>query len=70
MATDNDLKPPHRVVRVQCTPSPGSLFYIGLTVVTCTAHDYSNNTASCNFMVEIKGTSCIQQNATIYQIFR
>jgi hypothetical protein len=38
---------------VTCTPPPGSTFLKGVTSVTCTASDTSNNTASCTFTVTI-----------------
>ena len=38
---------------VSCNPPSGSAFPKGTTTVTCTAHDASNNTASCQFTVTV-----------------
>jgi hypothetical protein len=40
-------------VTVACNPPSGSTFPVGATVVTCTATDTSNNTASCAFTVNV-----------------
>ncbi len=40
-------------VTVACNPPSGSTFPVGATVVTCTATDTSNNTASCSFTVNV-----------------
>ncbi|HEY3137329.1 MAG TPA: HYR domain-containing protein [Blastocatellia bacterium] len=40
-------------VSVKCTPPSGSRFSAGATVVSCTATDGSNNTASCLFNVVV-----------------
>jgi subtilisin-like proprotein convertase family protein len=38
-------------ITVVCTPASGSTFPPGITTVTCTATDASDNTASCSFTV-------------------
>jgi len=38
---------------VDCVPSPGSLFPIGDTVVTCTARDNCTNLGTCSFTVRV-----------------
>ena len=38
---------------VSCSPVSGSTFVVGLTTVTCTARDTSNNTSSCSFVVTV-----------------
>jgi pimeloyl-ACP methyl ester carboxylesterase len=38
-----------------CTPSSGSIFQIGVTTVTCTATDGSDNTGLCSFTVTVTG---------------
>jgi hypothetical protein len=38
---------------VVCSPASGSTFARGVTTVTCTATDASNNTASCSFTVTV-----------------
>ena len=38
---------------VVCSPPSGSCFQQGITTVTCTATDASNNTASCSFAVRL-----------------
>ena len=40
-----------------CSPSPGSLFPLGTTQVTCTATDDSNNSAQCTFNVTVQDTT-------------
>jgi uncharacterized repeat protein (TIGR01451 family) len=39
-----------------CVPASGSTFQKGVTTVTCTVHDASNNPASCTFTVTINDT--------------
>ena len=39
---------------VTCLPPSGSSFALGTTVVQCTATDASNNTAGCQFSVEVR----------------
>ncbi|MBS1791963.1 MAG: HYR domain-containing protein [Acidobacteria bacterium] len=39
-----------------CVPASGSTFQKGVTTVTCTATDASNNTASCTFTVTVNDT--------------
>lgn len=41
-------------VTVACTPASGSSFPVGVTTVTCTANDVSNNNASCTFTVTVR----------------
>ncbi|MDA7952892.1 MAG: HYR domain-containing protein [Nitrosopumilus sp.] len=41
------------VVGVTCSPLTGSLFPVGVTTVTCTATDSSDNTATKTFTVEV-----------------
>ncbi len=41
---------------VVCNPISGATFAKGITTVTCTATDTSNNTASCSFMVTVNDT--------------
>jgi hypothetical protein len=50
-ATDND--PLHPDATVTCTPPSGSTFPIGVTTVTCTATDFSGNTATTSFTVTV-----------------
>jgi uncharacterized repeat protein (TIGR01451 family) len=38
---------------VSCAPAPGSTFAVGVTTVTCTATDASNNQSQCAFTVEV-----------------
>ncbi len=40
-------------VNVTCTPSPGSFFNVGQTIVNCKATDNAGNTATCSFKVTI-----------------
>jgi uncharacterized protein len=42
---------------VICAPLSGSLFPLGSTTVTCSAHDASNNTASGTFTVTVRDTT-------------
>lgn len=51
-ATDNVDGP----VAVSCTPASDSLFALGSTVVTCTAHDAASNTAASHFTVGVSLT--------------
>ncbi len=44
-----------------CTPASGSNFFRGVTPVTCTASDTSNNQASCSFTVSVYDVS-LQDN--------
>src|SRR5262249_29112412 len=41
-------------VPVTCTPPPGSRFKIGKTRVSCTATDYSGNSATTQFTVTVR----------------
>ena len=50
-ASDNCTASP----TVTCTPAPGSSFSLGVTTVTCTATDASNNQSSpCSFTVTVR----------------
>ncbi|XP_071961171.1 uncharacterized protein [Antedon mediterranea] len=40
-------------VEITCWPGNGSDFTLGLTLVTCTATDPSNNTAACDIAIEV-----------------
>ncbi|MEK6304147.1 MAG: HYR domain-containing protein [Acidobacteriota bacterium] len=40
-------------VVVVCNPPSGSCFPVGVTTVTCTATDASNNTATCTFTISV-----------------
>ncbi len=51
-ATDNCTPAP----TVTCSPASGSTFNKGVTTVTCTATDSSNNTSSCSFTVTVTDT--------------
>ena len=42
------------VTFLNCTPPPGSVFPLGLTIVTCTAKDAAGNTTTCTFPVTVK----------------
>jgi hypothetical protein len=42
---------------VSCRPASGSVFKVGRTVVTCTATDASQNTATASFPVVVKGAA-------------
>jgi len=42
-----------------CNPTPGSVFPLGNTTVTCTASDVAGNTATKSFIVTIQGTTDI-----------
>ncbi len=44
-----------RDVQVVCDPPSGSVFPIGVTIVTCTATDTAGNTAYCQFKVVVVG---------------
>ena len=39
-----------------CTPNSGSVFPLGLTIVTCTATDVAGNVATCTFPVTVRDT--------------
>ncbi len=41
---------------VLCSPASGTSFTVGVTTVTCTATDASNNTTSCSFTVTVNDT--------------
>jgi probable HAF family extracellular repeat protein len=45
------------VVPVTCMPASGTLFPIGNTTVSCTAHDSSGNTVSASFSVHVRGAA-------------
>ena len=52
-------------VTVVCDPPSGSVFPLGLTLVTCTATDDSGNSAECFFVVDVDDTappslSCVE----------
>jgi hypothetical protein len=49
-------------VTVACNPPSGSTFPVGATIVTCTATDTSNNTASCTFVVNMY-SACLVDDA-------
>lgn len=51
--TASDLDDPNPIV--QCTPPSGSAFAIGTTQVKCSASDASDNTATGEFQVYVKG---------------
>jgi uncharacterized repeat protein (TIGR01451 family) len=53
-ATDNCTQD----VQVFCSPPSGSSFPVGVTPVTCTATDASNNTTSCTFTVTVVTAAC------------
>ena len=53
MAGVSDNAPGASVV---CTPDSGSVFPLGLTVVTCTATDAAGNTSTCTFPVTVRDT--------------
>lgn len=42
-------------IAVNCAPSSGSTFPIGLSSVSCTAQDTASNISSCNFSVTVEG---------------
>ena len=48
-ATDNCVTP-----SVVCSPPSGSIFRIGVTLVTCTATDACGNSSSCSFSVGVR----------------
>jgi hypothetical protein len=62
-ATDNVDPSPS----VSCSPSSGSTFPAGATVVTCTATDSSGNSASSTFVVSVTAHSCDQACEQSYQ---
>lgn len=47
---------------VSCVPPSGSFFDVGTTVVTCTATDASNNTATCTFEITVEDDELPQAN--------
>jgi subtilisin-like proprotein convertase family protein len=49
-------------VTALCTPASGSAFPLGVTTVTCTATDASNNTATCSFTVSLFDI-CLQNDS-------
>ena len=51
LATDNSGQDPN----ISCSPSSGSMFDLGTTFVECNATDFSQNTISCSFHVNIVG---------------
>jgi hypothetical protein len=48
-ATDNCA-----IASIVCSPPSGSLFPVGGTTVTCTATDTGDNTATCQFVVNVR----------------
>jgi len=59
-ATDN-----HRIDRVATSHASGSMFAVGETTVTATAFDASNNTASCQFMVNVLAAASAAENSAV-----
>lgn len=51
-------------VMVTCNPPSGSNFPVGATVVTCTATDTSNNTASCSFVVTVYSACLVDETSS------
>jgi CSLREA domain-containing protein len=51
------------VTTAVCNPPSGSTFPLGVTTVTCTAKDASNNTATCSFTVNFSFNACIQDDS-------
>ena len=49
---------PCGIATFDCTPSAGSTFPIGVTIVTCTASDPALNTNSCSFTVTVLANNC------------
>ncbi|HXF49737.1 MAG TPA: HYR domain-containing protein [Verrucomicrobiae bacterium] len=45
-----------------CSPPSGSLFPVGVTTVTCTASDASQNSASCSFTITVNAVLFFQRN--------
>jgi len=56
-AVDNCANAP-----ASCLPPSGSLFPIGVTAVTCTASDASQNSTACSFTVTVNSLLFFQQN--------
>eukprot|EP00042_Codosiga_hollandica_P058051 m.870784 g.870784 ORF g.870784 m.870784 type:complete len:338 (-) comp59757_c0_seq5:293-1306(-) len=48
-ATDNV-----QIISQSCTPASGSVFYLGSTIVMCTATDAVGNSANCSFRVTVR----------------
>jgi hypothetical protein len=46
-----------------CTPPSGSTFSLGVTTVSCTATDASNNTTTCSFTVTVYN-ACLQDDSS------
>src|SRR5262249_6344939 len=46
-------------VSVTCNPPSGSTFNTGVSTVTCTATDASNNSSSCTFTVTVATVTCV-----------
>lgn len=44
---------PGGIATFECLPPPGSTFPVGMTTVTCTCVDASDNMASCSFTVTV-----------------
>lgn len=44
-------------VPVTCTPASGSTFALGITTVTCSAHDTAGNTSTASFTVTVRDTT-------------
>jgi hypothetical protein len=62
-ATDNQPG-----VTVSCDTPSGSNFPIGVTTVTCTAVDTSNNKATCSFHVTVAGTNALHLSSSNYTV--
>ena len=50
---------------VVCAPASGACFPVGMTTVTCTATDTSNNTAQCTFKITVSNPCTITCPANI-----
>ena len=50
-------------VVVDCVPPSGSIFPLGVTVVTCKATDTSGRSSTCTFRVTVIGESCCDSKA-------
>jgi hypothetical protein len=50
-------------VTVECAPPSGSIFSVGTTTVTCSAHDASGNTASGFFPVMVNAPATLPCDA-------
>jgi peptidoglycan hydrolase-like protein with peptidoglycan-binding domain len=55
IATATDTSPTNPTVT--CTPSSGSIFYLGTTTVNCSAMDTALNTANGSFIVTVQDTT-------------